>query len=82
MPDDPQQLPAGDHKQQHNANGKVKVLGTDAEAERQAKTEHADHQRSQRGPDDGAFPAGGKRTAQHHRCDDGKRIGRTKVILG
>ena len=71
MTNDPYQLPAGNDEEQHDAHRQVQVLGAHLEAQGQAETQHADHQRSQRRPDDGTLPAGRERTAQDDRRDDG-----------
>ena len=74
MTNDPDQLPPRNDEEQHDAHRQVQVLGTHLEAQGQAETQHADHQRSQRRPDDRAFPAGREGTAQNDRGNDGQGI--------
>ena len=82
MPHHPHDLTAGDDYQKHDADGEIQVLRAHLEAQGQAESQHADHQRSQGCTDDGAFAAGGERPSQHDGGDDGKRIGRPQIILG
>ena len=59
MPDDAQQLSAGNDQEQHYADRQVEVLRTHLEAKSQTEAEHTDHQRGQCCSDDRTLPAGG-----------------------